>query len=53
MRSDATTVKDYLAELPVDRREAISAVRDVIVENLPPGYEARSSKVMLPKPSLA
>jgi uncharacterized protein YdhG (YjbR/CyaY superfamily) len=38
MRSEATTVEEYLAELPADRREAISAVRDVIVENLPEGY---------------
>jgi uncharacterized protein YdhG (YjbR/CyaY superfamily) len=38
MRSEATTVEQYLAELPADRREAISAVRDVIVENLPEGY---------------
>jgi hypothetical protein len=39
MPSDATTVDQYLADLPDDRREAISAVRDVIVANLPEGYE--------------
>lgn len=39
MRSDATTVDDYLAELPEDRREAISAVRDVILDRLPDGLE--------------
>ena len=39
MRSEAKTVDGYLAELPRDRREAISAVRRVIVENLPDGYE--------------
>ena len=38
MRSEATTVEEYLAELPADRREAITEVRDVIVENLPEGY---------------
>ncbi len=38
MRSDSETVKDYLAALPDDRRKAISAVRDVILENLPDGY---------------
>jgi hypothetical protein len=37
--SDATTVEQYLAELPDDRRAAISAVRDVILANLPAGYE--------------
>ncbi len=39
MRSEATTVEQYLAELPDDRRGAIETVRDVIVENLPTGYE--------------
>lgn len=39
MRSDATTVEAYLAELPKERREAIAAVRNVILENLPNGYE--------------
>ena len=39
MRSDATLVEEYLDELPTDRREAISAVRDVINEHLPEGYE--------------
>lgn len=38
MRSEATTVEAYLAELPDDRREAIEAVRSVILENLPDGY---------------
>ena len=37
MRSEATTVEGYLAELPADRREAIEAVREVILENLPDG----------------
>ena len=39
MRSEAQTVDEYLAELPEDRRAAISAVREVILENLPDGYE--------------
>jgi hypothetical protein len=34
MTSKATTVAQYLAELPTDRREAISAVRDVLRRNL-------------------
>ena len=37
-RSEAETVDDYLAELTEDRREAISAVREVILANLPDGY---------------
>jgi uncharacterized protein YdhG (YjbR/CyaY superfamily) len=35
----ASTVPEYLAALPADRRAAISAVRKVINENLPDGYE--------------
>lgn len=37
MQSDATTVKDYLASLPDDRRAAMSTVRAVIRKNLPKG----------------
>ncbi len=39
MQSKATTVKQYLAELPADRREALEAVRKVILENLDSDYE--------------
>lgn len=39
MRSDAATVDEYLAGLPEERREAIGTVRDVILSNLPAGYE--------------
>ena len=39
MRSDATTVEEYLSSLPHDRRMAIEAVRDVILANLPIGLE--------------
>ena len=39
MRSNATTVHAYLSALPEDRRAAIAAVRQTILENLPPGYE--------------
>jgi uncharacterized protein YdhG (YjbR/CyaY superfamily) len=38
MQSDATTVEEYLSELPEDRRRAISEVRNAILENLPEGY---------------
>jgi uncharacterized protein YdhG (YjbR/CyaY superfamily) len=37
--SKATTVSDYLAELPADRRKTISAVRAVIRKSLPKGYK--------------
>jgi len=39
MRSEARTVDEYLANLPDDRREAIEAVRQTILRNLPSGYE--------------
>lgn len=39
VQSKAKIVEQYLRELPKDRREAISAVRDVILANLPKGYE--------------
>jgi uncharacterized protein YdhG (YjbR/CyaY superfamily) len=39
MRSEASTVEEYLAELPEERREAVATVRQVILENLPEGYE--------------
>lgn len=37
-KSGAATVEAYLAELPEDRRAVVSAVRDVVVRNLPQGY---------------
>lgn len=36
--SKATSVQAYLNELPEDRRATISAVRDVILRNLPEGF---------------
>jgi hypothetical protein len=39
MQSKATTVEQYLAELPADRREALQAVREAILKHLPKGYE--------------
>ena len=39
MQSKATNVDEYVVSLPEDRREAISALRKVILKNLPKGYE--------------
>ena len=39
MQSKATTVADYLAELPPDRRAALEAVRKVILDNVDEGIE--------------
>ncbi len=38
VQSKATTVEDYLDELPPDRRAVIERVRAVILANLPAGY---------------
>jgi hypothetical protein len=38
VKSKAGTVKDYLKELPEDRRATLAAVRKVILRNLPKGY---------------
>ncbi len=39
MRSNAATVEEYLSQLPDARKAAIEQVREVILDNLPPGYE--------------
>jgi hypothetical protein len=47
MQSKAQTVEQYLAELPPDRRAAISAVRDAIVRNLDKDYAETMSYGMI------
>lgn len=39
VHSDAVSVEEYLSELDDVRQEAVSAVRQVILDNLPVGYE--------------
>ena len=39
VKSGARTVEESLAELTPERRAAVSAVREVILANLPEGYE--------------
>lgn len=41
MKSTAKTAKEYLASLPAERREALEAVRAVILKNLGNGFEER------------
>jgi len=38
-RSTASTVDEYLASLPDDRRAVVSAVREVVLRHLPEGYQ--------------
>lgn len=47
MQSKAATVKDYLASLPPDRREAIEAVRKVVLKNLDKDYVENMSYGMI------
>jgi len=47
MQSKATTVQQYLAELPADRRAAIQSVRAVILKNLDPIFEEGMSYGMI------
>ena len=47
MTSNAKTVDEYLAGLPDDRRAALSAIRQVILANLPKGYEECMSYGMI------
>jgi hypothetical protein len=46
-KSSATTVEGYLDELPEERRAVVSAVRDVVRENLPAGYQETMSWGMI------
>ena len=39
MQYEAKTPDEYIAGLPEDRRAALSALREVINDNLPPGFE--------------
>ena len=39
MQSQASTVDEYLSELPADRRAALQAVREVFLRNLDQDYE--------------
>ena len=47
MTSSAATVDEYLAELAPDRREAIAAVRAVILANLDPAYQENMAYGMI------
>ena len=39
MQSSATTVSEYLEALPLDRRETVEAIREVILANIDPAFE--------------
>lgn len=39
MKIKASTVQEYLNNVPEDRKEAINTLRDVVKSNIPKGYE--------------
>ncbi len=43
MQSSATTVEQYVNELPEERKEPINKLREVITNNLPPGFVEQMS----------
>ena len=45
--SKAATVEQYLAELPEERREVVSTVREMVLRNLPEGYRETMSFGMI------
>lgn len=45
--SAATTVEEYLTELPPERAAVVRIVRDTLVEHLPAGYEERMDHGMI------
>lgn len=47
MQSKATTVDEYIAELPADRKDAISRLRKEIKKNLPKGFKEEMSYGMI------
>ncbi len=47
MQSKATTVEEYISELPEERKKAISDLRKVIKKNLPKGFKEEMSYGMI------
>lgn len=47
MRSDASTVDQYLAALPEDRQAVISAIRNLLKQQLPEGFAEEMSYGMI------
>ena len=47
MTSQATTPEQYINELPADRKEAITQLRNTVLKNLPKGFKETMSYGML------
>lgn len=47
MKSAALTPDDYIAQMPADRKEAMTKLRKEILKNLPKGFEERMTYGMI------
>ena len=47
MTSKATTPEEYIAELPEERKQAVTELRNIIIKNLPKGFKEVMSYGML------
>lgn len=47
MQSNARTPKEYIAELPEDRKQAIKKLQDTLLQNLPKGFQEVMSYGMI------
>ena len=47
MQSKAKTVAEYIASLPPERKQIISAIRKVILKNLPKGFQEEMNYCMI------
>ena len=47
MTSEAKTPAQYINELPADRKEALSELRNVVLKNIPQGFKEVMSYGML------
>ncbi|HEY9487362.1 MAG TPA: DUF1801 domain-containing protein [Chryseosolibacter sp.] len=47
MQSKAKSVKDYIAELPAERKKAITEIRQRILKNLPKGFKEEMTSGMI------
>lgn len=47
MKYEATTVEDYISQIPEERKEALQKLRSIIKNNLPKGFEEGISYNMI------
>ena len=47
MQSKSNSVKEYLSEIPSDRIECFNKLRDIIIKNIPKGFEETMSYGMI------